>query len=308
MPLFLSFSFILSVNAAPKPDPAPDSPPPVSTGLLKAPKGFQVELVARVPNAREMALSAAGILYVASKEAGVVSALDLKNPKKVYTIARNLEMPSGIALHDGDLYVATVSKIIKFGKTDSHLASPLPPILVTDQLPKKEHHGWKFIAFGPDGKLYAPVGAPCNLCNEDKDGYASIRRMNADGSEMETIAHGIRNTVGFDWNPKTKELWFTENGRDWLGDDTPPDELNRLSKIGMHFGFPFCHAGSIPDPEFGGEKKCSELVPPVQSLSAHAAALGMRFSTSKSFPAAYQNGVFIAEHGSWNRAKKAGIG
>lgn len=273
---------------------------------LKVPKGFSVELVARVPNARQMALSEKGILFVGSKEEGKVFALDLKAPEKIYVLAEKLEMPSGIALHHGDLYFSQISTVHRIPNAETQFKTPAKAVLVNDQLPDKGHHGWKFIAFGPDGKLYVPVGAPCNLCNADKKDFATIRRMNADGSGIEVIARGVRNSVGFDWNPSTNELWFTENGRDWLGDNTPPDELNRLEKVGSHFGFPFCHAGTIVDPDFGKEKKCSETVPPVKNLGAHVAALGMRFGAKTNFPVKYRTGIFIAEHGSWNREKKNG--
>jgi glucose/arabinose dehydrogenase len=280
--------------------------PPIHLDRLKLPPGFKIELVARVPNARQMALSSKGILFVGSRQHGSVHFLDMKDPSKVYVLAEKLEQPSGLTLKGDDLYVSEISKIHRFPKASAGFPIAPQREWVTDQLPDKTHHGWKFIAFGPDGKLYVPVGAPCNLCNEDKKDFATIRRMNADGSGMEVIARGVRNTVGFDWHPKTKELWFTDNGRDWLGDDSPPDELNRLAKKGSHFGYPFCHGGSIPDPEFGRERKCADFVPPVQNLGAHVAALGMRFSASTNFPERYKNGIFIAEHGSWNRSKKNG--
>jgi glucose/arabinose dehydrogenase len=179
-------------------------------------------------------------------------------------------------------------------------------VTVTDRFPKETHHGWKFIAFGPDGWLYVPVGAPCNVCEPDPDRYAAIFRMRPDGSATEIVARGVRNTVGFDWHPETKELWFTDNGRDWSGDDRPPDELNRLARAGQHFGFPYCHGGNQTDDRFGEKQDCSRFVPPVQNLGAHVAALGMRFYTGKQFPEAYRNQVFIAEHGSWNRSRKSG--
>jgi glucose/arabinose dehydrogenase len=178
--------------------------------------------------------------------------------------------------------------------------------VVTDKLPTETHHGWKFIAFGPDGKLYVPVGAPCNICEPDSQRYANIQRMNADGSGLEVFARGVRNTVGFDWQPGTQALWFTDNGRDMLGDEIPPDELNHAPKAGMHFGYPYCHAGDIVDPEFGAKRPCSEFTPPAQKLGPHVAAIGMRFYTGSMFPAEYRNQVLIAEHGSWNRSKKIG--
>jgi len=177
---------------------------------------------------------------------------------------------------------------------------------VSDRFPSDTQHGWKFIAFGPDGKLYVPVGAPCNICEPDADRYATIMRMNRDGSGLEVYARGVRNSVGFDWDPATGELWFTDNGRDWLGDDAPPDELNRAPKPGMHFGYPYCHGGMIPDPEYGHRRPCHDFTAPEQNLGPHVASLGMRFYTGKMFPPSYRNQIFIAEHGSWNRSSKIG--
>jgi len=214
-------------------------------------------------------------------------------------------MPSGIAWRDGSLYVSAVSRILRYDGIDGRLAQPPAPVLVTDRLPGDSHHGWKFIAFGPDGKLYVPVGAPCNVC-EPSERHAVIQRMNADGSGLETVARGVRNSVGFDWSPVDKALWFTDTGRDWLGDDLPADELNRVARTGQHFGFPYCHQGNSPDPEYGARRPCSEFVAPAAMLGAHVAAIGMRFYTGTQFPQAYRSNVFIAEHGSWNRSKKVG--
>jgi glucose/arabinose dehydrogenase len=181
-------------------------------------------------------------------------------------------------------------------------------VVVSDAFPPDGHHGRKFIAFGPDGKLYVPVGAPCNVCTPDPDRYANIMRMNRDGSVREVYARGIRNSVGFDWDPRTKDLWFTSNGRDWLGDDSPPDTLNHAPGAGLHFGFPYCHGGTLADPEFGARRPCSAFRPPAQNLGPHVAALGMRFYAGTQFPPAYRNRIFIAEHGSWNRAARSAIG
>nr|WP_275983146.1 PQQ-dependent sugar dehydrogenase [Propionivibrio soli] len=215
-------------------------------------------------------------------------------------------MPSGVAYRDGRLYVGAVNRILRYDDIDNRLDDPPQPVVVTDKLPSETHHGWKFIAFGPDGKLYVPVGAPCNICEPEKDVYASLLRMNADGSDLQVFAHGIRNTVGFDWQPQTGALWFTENGRDMLGDDVPPDELNRASRAGQHFGYPYCHGGDIADPQFGDKRRCDAFEPPARKLGPHVAALGMRFYTGRMFPAEYRNQIFIAEHGSWNRAQKIG--
>ncbi len=221
-------------------------------------------------------------------------------------IASGLREPAGVAFRDGALYVSAVSRILRFDDIERRLSDPPPPIVVSDRFPTDGHHGRKFIAFGPDGKLYVPVGAPCNICEPDPDRYANIMRMNRDGSALEVYARGVRNTVGFDWDPRTKELWFTDNGRDRLGDDLPPDELNHAPGAGVHFGYPYCHGGTLPDPEFGAGRPCSEFRPPAQNLGPHVAALGMRFYTGTQFPAAYRNRIFIAEHGSWNRSRKIG--
>jgi glucose/arabinose dehydrogenase len=223
----------------------------------------------------------------------------------VMTIAQGLTSPSGVAFHNGALYVAEISRILRFDQVEERLENPPQPVVVTDSLPSDRWHGWKFIAFGPDGLLYVPVGAPCNVC-ERPDPYAALLRMKPDGSSMEVFARGIRNTVGFDWHPVTRELWFTDNGRDMLGDNLPPDELNRAPQKGAHFGFPYCHAGEIADPEFGQQRQCTEFTPPAQNLGPHVAAIGMRFYTGTMFPQEYRNQIFIAEHGSWNRSEPLG--
>jgi glucose/arabinose dehydrogenase len=279
---------------------------------IKLPPGFAIELWAKVDNARQMALGAAnekgGVLYVGSRAAGKVHAVRFDasyRAGKVTLIADGLQMPSGLAWRNGALYVAAVNRILRYDAIDRHLDQVPQPVVVTDSLPKDTHHGWKFIAFGPDGKLYVPVGAPCNICAPD-DPYAAMLRMNADGSAREVFARGIRNSVGFDWSPVDGALWFTDNGRDMLGDDSPPDELNRAPRGGLHFGYPFCHGGEVADPEFGARRKCGEFEPPAQKLGAHVASLGMRFYTGAMFPAEYRNQIFIAEHGSWNRSSKVG--
>ncbi|MEO6967116.1 MAG: sorbosone dehydrogenase family protein [Rhodanobacteraceae bacterium] len=271
---------------------------------LKVPSGFHVAVYSdAVPNAREMALGAKGTLFVGSNDADKVYAVTDQG-HKVRVIASGLESPVGVAFHDGDLYVSAVSRILKFPDVEEHLDKPPAPQVVTDKLPSARHHGWRFIAFGPDGKLYVPIGAPCNVC--DQPGYAKLLRMNADGSGWQDVAYGIRNTVGFDWQPGTHTLWFTDNGRDLLGDDIPSDELNRVDKLGEHFGFPYCHEGDILDPQFGKGKSCKDYAPPALKLGAHVASLGMRFYNGTQFPASYRGAIFVAEHGSWNRSSKFG--
>ncbi|MCP1172808.1 PQQ-dependent sugar dehydrogenase [Ralstonia chuxiongensis] len=279
----------------------------LSIETLHVPPGFRVEVLTdAMPAAREMALSPAGILYVGSR-VGKVYAMSLQTPNApIHVVASGLQLPVGVAWRDGNLYVSAVSRVVRLDGIDKRLGNPPEPVVINDKLPTETHHGWKFIAFGPDGKLYVPVGAPCNICRPDENRYANIMRMNADGSGLELVARGIRNTVGFDWHPTTHELWFTDNGRDLMGDDVPDDELNRITQPNPHFGYPFCHAGNIPDPEFGAGHPCSNYVPPAAKLGAHVAALGIRFYPGGSFPAEYRNNIFVAEHGSWNRSSKVG--
>ncbi|KPD18251.1 sorbosone dehydrogenase [Burkholderia sp. ST111] len=275
---------------------------------IKLPPGFHIEVLSdAVPSARAMALSPKGILYIGSLD-GHVYALELQNGRVTarHVIASGLETPAGLAWRDGTLYVSAVSKILRFDAIDAHLNDPPKPVVVTDTLPAETHHGWKFIAFGPDGKLYVPQGAPCNVCLKDRDRFGMIGRMDPDGSHYEVVARGIRNSVGFAWHPATHELWFTDNGRDLMGDDVPDDKLNRAPRAGMDFGFPYCHGGDTPDPEFGKDHPCSVFTPPVVKLGAHVATLGMRFYSGSMFPAAYRDNIFIAEHGSWNRSRKVG--
>ncbi len=278
---------------------------------IRLPPGFSISVVARVPNARAMTWGSEGTLFVGTAREGRVFAVRIAadgDPARarVLPIATGLREPAGVAFRDGALYVSAIDRILRFDAIERRLEAPPPPVVVTDRLPRDGHHGRRFIGFGPDGKLYVPVGAPCNVCDRDGDGYARILRMNADGSGVETFARGVRNTVGFDWHPLSKELWFTDNGRDWLGDDSPPCELNRAPRAGLHFGFPYCHGGSIADPEFGARRACAEFTAPARNLGPHVAPLGMRFYTGTQFPAAYRNQVFIAEHGSWNRSSKIG--
>ncbi|MFB0507074.1 MAG: sorbosone dehydrogenase family protein [Thermodesulfobacteriota bacterium] len=273
---------------------------------IKLPPGFKLSLFARnVPNARSMALSPNGTLFVGTREKGRVYALldynDDNQADELITIARGLNMPNGVAFWNGSLFVAEVSRVLRFDEIETHLHDPPAPVVVYDGFPRDKHHGWKFIRFGPDEMLYIPVGAPCNVCEKDDERYATITRMKPEGTGLEIFAHGVRNSVGFDWHPTTKELWFTDNGRDWLGDDLPPDELNHAPRKGLHFGFPYCHGKNIPDPKFGDKRQCGKFVPPAIELGPHVAALGIRFYTGKMFPHEYRNQIFIAEHGSWNR-------
>ncbi len=278
---------------------------------IQLPPGFKIELYATgVPNARSLTLSPGGIVFVGSKRAGKVYALvgDGRSDKarEVITIARGLDEPNGVAFHDGSLYVAEVSRVLRYDDIEARLKNPPAPVVLSSDLPHTEHHEWRFIGFGPDGWLYVGVGAPCNVCESADKRVASILRMRADGSGMEVYAQGVRNSVGFDWRPKSQEMWFTDNGRDGMGDDIPPDELNYAPRAGMNFGFPYCHGKDIADPQFGRGHSCAEFVPPEWSLPAHVAAVGMRFYAGGMFPEEYRDGIFIAEHGSWDRSVPTG--
>ena len=307
---WVTFSFLLLIARQILCAPAEDMKG-VHLEDIALPPGFSINIYAdHIENARSLALGDNGTLFVGTRSEGKVYAvLDHNHDARadeVITIARGLDMPNGVAFRNGALYVAEVSRVLRYDGIESRLNNPPKPAVVTDRFPKDHHHGWKFIRFGPDGKLYVPVGAPCNVCESSNPIYATITRINPDGGQLEIFAHGVRNTVGFDWHPETKELWFTDNGRDWMGDDIPPDELNYAPHIGMNFGFPYCHGGTIPDPEFGSKRKCDEFVPPAMALGPHVAALGMRFYTGKMFPPQYRNQIFIAEHGSWNRTSPIG--
>ena len=276
---------------------------------IKLPPGFTIELAAHVPSARGMTWGARGTLFVGSRGSRVYAVTfpsSGRGEAKVRTIANGLSSPIGVTFHEGALYVGAVDRIVRLDDIENHLDEPGEPVVVTQALPSEQHHGGKYLAFGPDGKLYVNVGAPCNVCERDADRYGVIVRMNRDGSGIEPFVRGIRNVVGFDWNPQSRELWFTNNGRDMLGDDVPPDTLNRAARPGLDFGFPYCHAGTIPDPEFGRKHPCSDFAGPAQPLGPHVASLGMRFYTGTQFPAEYRNQIFIAEHGSWNRSRKIG--
>jgi glucose/arabinose dehydrogenase len=277
---------------------------------VKLPKGFSISVFAEVENARSMAISPGGTIFVGNRDEDKVYAIkdtdgDGKADKK-WIIAKGLNMPNGVAFKDGDLYVAEISRIHKFAGIESKLDNPGTSQILYDKYPTDAHHGWKYIAFGPDGKLYVPVGAPCNICESKNPVYASITRMNADGTGLEVFAKGVRNSVGFTWHPTTKQMWFTDNGRDMLGDDIPSCELNTVTKEGLHYGYPYCHEGSIKDPEFGDKHPCNDFVKPADNLGPHVAPLGLKFYTGKMFPAEYKDQIIVAEHGSWNRTKKSG--
>ena len=293
-------------------DPPPPPPPPNDPRLtqIKLPEGFHIRVYAEgVTGARSLSLSPNGTLFVGTRSGGRLYALRDEDgdhkAERVIILASGLNRPNGVAFKDGDLYVAEISRILRYRDIEAHLDNPPQPEIVNDAFPTDRSHGWKFIRFGPDGLLYVPVGAPCNICTSP-DPYASIGRLDPSTGDFEVVARGVRNSVGFDWHPETGEMWFTENGRDRLGDDMPPDELNRVTADGQHFGYPYCHGTDIADPDFGAQRGCGEFVPPAQELGPHVAALGMRFYRGNMFPAEYRNQIFIAEHGSWNRTRKIG--
>jgi len=278
---------------------------------LYVPAGFTLSIFAdNLPNARSLALGDNGTVFVGTGSEGSVYAVQDSNSDgvadKSYVIASHLYMPNGVAYRDDSLYVAEVNRIIRFDRITQQLANPPKPVVVYDQFPSEQHHGWKYLRFGPDNKLYTTVGAPCNICEPEQPIYSSLVRLNADGSGFEILARGIRSSVGFDWQPETNALYFTDNGRDYLGDDIPPDELNQWTTTGEHFGFPYCHGGDIPDPEFGADKKCRQFTAPVWKFKAHMAPLGLRFYRGKQFSVEYKNQLFVAEHGSWNRSEPQG--
>ena len=293
---------------------APVAPPPIAAApdklpiaKLKVPPGFNIEVYAAgMANARSLAEGDKGTVFVGSRLVGNVYAIANKDGKRsVKVLASGLHRPNGVAFRNGTLYIAELSKVSKIDKVEDSLDSPAKLTMIYDNLPKDEAHGWKFIAIGPDNKLYVPVGQPGNNVLHD-DAHGQIRRMNLDGSGVEVVARGVRNTVGFDWNPETKQLYFTDNGRDWMSEDVPEDELNRVTKVGEHFGAPYCLQGNISDPEFGWGHSCSEFTPPVGLMGPHSASLGMRFYTGSMFPKSYKNAIIVARHGSWNRSKKVG--
>jgi len=294
---------------------APIAPPPIPTAAdklpiekLKAPKGFKIELYAAgVGNARTLRQGDKGTVFVGSRLLDKVYAIvDRGEKREVKPIYSGLYRPNGLAFKDGVLYIAELSRISKVEKIEDNLDNPPKPVVIYDDLPKDEAHGWKFLTIGPDNKLYFQVGAPCNICMPSP-AHAQLRRINLDGSGAEVVARGIRQIVGMDFSPITKQLYFTENSRDWLSEDIPEDKLNRLTQPGKdNFGYPYCHQGNIADQEFGWGHSCDEFTKPIALLGPHTAALGMRFYTGNVFPSEYRNAIFIARHGSWNRTKKIG--
>lgn len=276
---------------------------------IELPPGFSIEIYAEgVENARQMVRGDGGTIFVGSRSAGKLWAItDADGDQRAETVRLiddYLKMPSGVEFRDGSLYVGEVDRILRYDNIEAMLDQPPEPVVVTDTLPDKEHHGWKYLRFGADGKLYIPVGVPCNIC--DEEGFGEIRRMDPDGSNMNVYAKGVRNSVGLAFHPDNGHLWFTDNGRDMLGDDLPADELNYAPQAGMHFGIPYCHQGDLLDEKFGKGRDCADYTPPVAKLDPHGAALGLAFYTGGMFPDEYKNRLFITQHGSWNRTEKVG--
>lgn len=297
-----NISSLLSSNAQTVSDKEIDS--------LQLPPGFNINVYASVPNARSLALADDGIVLVGSRRAGKIYAV-LPNKQRnhadsVIEVDSGLDMPNGVAYKSGDLYVAAVNKLIKYKQVLAHLGKQQTPITILDSLPKATHHGWRYLKFGPDGWLYVSIGAPCNVCLSADKRFASIMRMREDGSSQQIYAHGVRNSLGFAWHPVNKNMWFTENGRDWLGDDLPDDEINSVEKPGSHFGFPYVYANNIVDSTYGKNINIKSFVMPKVSLQAHTAPLGLLFYTGNQFPEKYKGQLFVAQHGSWNRTHKVG--
>ena len=283
---------------------------PADLDKIKLPEGFRIDLFyENVKGARSLAKLSDGIIIVGTRGTGNVYAIeDLNNDYKgdtSYVIAEGLNAPNGVAVIDGDLYIGEIDRISKIKDIQEKYRKENIPETVYDQLPDEKHHGWKYLAGGPDGKIYFGIGAPCNICESDSI-FATIARINTDGTGFELYAHGVRNTVGFDWDPRTDDLWFTDNGRDWIDDNTPPDELNHAPEKGMHFGYPYCHGTDFSDPEFGKKFPCEKFTPAAIPLGPHVASLGMKFYRGNQFPEKYRDMIFIAEHGSWNRKSPLG--
>lgn len=294
---------------APLPGRNTATPPnEIAIDKLKLPPGFRIELWAHgMPGARAMVRGDQGRIYVGTRAIGrVYEVTDRGSERTSRVVASGLNQPAGVEFRNGSLYVMAIDKVLRFDGIEANPAAPSVDMTAAFKLPPLQHHNWKYIRFGPDGKLYVPFGAPCNICEPTAE-YAQIRRYNADGSGMEVVARGVRNSVGFDWHPVTKELWFTDHGRDWMGDEGPQDELNRMGRTGLNFGFPYCHANAVPDKDIRKNNPCDGVTLPVTEMGPHAAVMGILFYTGSMFPAEYRNSMLIARKGSWNRTKKFGF-
>ncbi|MEI8150050.1 MAG: PQQ-dependent sugar dehydrogenase [Hyphomicrobiales bacterium] len=298
-----------------KPHPTPPIAPSADKlpiDKIKLPSGFKAEVWSSGhPGARTMVMGDKGTMFMGTRTIGRVYAITDKGGKREpKVIIQGMTQPNGLAFKDGSLYVFAINKVFRYDKIEDNLDKLPEPVELTKayDLPDTIHHNWKYVDFGPDGKMYVQVGSNCNICETNPGIHGQIRRYNADGTGMEIVARGVRNTVGFDWHPVTKELWFTDNGRDWAGNAGPEDELNRIPKNmeGASFGFPYCHAMGIPDPDVKRPNPCAGVIMPAALTGPHAAGLGIKFYTGSMFPKSYQNVAFIARHGSWNREQKYG--
>jgi glucose/arabinose dehydrogenase len=275
---------------------------------LNLPPGFKAEIWATgMPGARAMARAPSGKIFVGTRGIGRVYELTDAGPgaRTVRTVVDKLNQPAGVEFNNGSLYVMAIDKVLRFDGIESNPSVAASDITQAFALPREQHHNWKYIRFGPDGKLYVPFGAPCNICEQGPE-YAQIRRYNPDGSGMEVLARGVRNTVGFDFHPVTKELWFSNHGRDWMGDDSPDDTFNKLSGVGQNFGFPYCHSGTMADKDIKKDNPCNGVAKPVALMGPHTAVMGVHFYTGNMFPAEYKNMALVARKGSWNRTQKSG--
>src|SRR5215203_5867059 len=279
---------------------------------IKLPAGFKAEVWSHGhAAARTMVMGSKGTMFMGTRVIGRVYAItDRGDKREVKVLLQGLTQPNGLAFRDGSLYVFAINRVLRYDNIEDHLDNPGEPVELTAayNLPDTVHHNWKYVAFGPDGKMYVQVGANCNICEINPGVHRQIRRYNPDGTGMEIVARGIRNTVGFDWHPVTGELWFTDNGRDWAGNAGPEDELNRIPRDqeGANFGFPYCHANGIPDPDIKRPQPCAGVVMPAALTGPHSAGLGIKFYTGTMFPPEYRNVAFIARRGSWNREQKFG--
>ena len=283
-------------------------PADIPIDKIRLPPGFKAELWAHgMPGARAMVRSDRGYVYVGTRGIGrVYEVADSGGTRSTRVVVDKLNQPAGVEFRNGSLYVLAIDKMLRFDGIQTNPTAAPVDMTAAFKLPALQHHQWKYIRFGPDGKLYVPFGAPCNICEPTAE-YAQIRRYNADGSGMEVLARGVRNTVGFDWHPVTRELWFSDHGRDWLGDDTPSDELNRMPATGLNYGFPYCHANGVVDPDVKKDKPCDGVTMPVAEMGPHAAVMGVMFYTGSMFPAEYRNQMLVVRKGSWNRSKKLGF-
>ncbi|MDT8364618.1 MAG: PQQ-dependent sugar dehydrogenase [Nitrosomonas sp.] len=274
---------------------------------INLPPGFTISVWAQAADARTMTLGDNGTVFVGSRSAGKVYAVTQNNgERRVRVIADKLKEPTGVTFLDGALYVSAPGHVLRFSDIEQNLESPTDPEQIPVTLFDKNKHGPGYFAAGPDGRLYLSVIAPCNVCETAPDQFALIASMLPDGSNLEIFARGVRHSVGFDWHPISKTLWFSDISRNWMGDNLPPDELNHAPQKAMHFGFPYCHGSIVLDPKFGAKRGCEKFTAPALDLDPHVRPMGVRFYTGNLFPEQYHQQIFVAEYGSWNRREKTG--